>query len=119
MSRNMKSRITNIIVASALFSQRDGGGQTQGTAFTYQGRLDDTGQCANGNYGFQFALYGAPTGGSALYANLTDTSDVLVSNGLYSLLTLDFGAGVFSGNIYYLQTSVRTNTQPARHPTSC
>lgn len=33
-----------------------------GTAFSYQGRLDDGGSPANGMYDFQFRLYESPTG---------------------------------------------------------
>jgi len=43
----------------------------QGTAFTYQGRLNDSGQCANGKFDMQFELYGAASGGSPIGANLT------------------------------------------------
>ena len=106
----MKSRNISFAVALALFSSALWAA-AQGTAFTYQGRLDDTGQCADGYYGFQFGLYGVQTGGTALYANTTDTSDVLVTNGLFTV-TLDFGSGVFNGTTYWLQTSVRTNTLP-------
>ncbi|HMD55678.1 MAG TPA: hypothetical protein VKJ65_14120, partial [Phycisphaerae bacterium] len=38
--------------------------QAQGTAFTYQGRLNGGGSPANGLYDFQFALSNAPSGGS-------------------------------------------------------
>src|ERR1039458_10770703 len=103
----MKSRNISFAVALALFSSAMGAA-AQGTAFTYQGRLDDTGQCADGYYGFQFGLYGVQTGGTALYANTTDTSDVLVTNGLFTV-TLDFGSGVFNGTTYWLDISVRTN----------
>jgi len=83
-----------------------------GTAFTYQGRLDDTGQCADGYYAFQFSLWDqqAP-GGTKLFDNTTDTSEVLVTNGLFTV-TLDFGPAAFTGNTYYLDTMVHTNTFP-------
>src|SRR5512139_1162631 len=38
----------------------------QGTAFTYQGRLAEGGQSANGSYDLRFALYDAATSGSAV-----------------------------------------------------
>ncbi|SPE62405.1 conserved exported hypothetical protein [Verrucomicrobia bacterium] len=87
----------------------------QGTAFTYQGRLDDTGICADGFYNFQFSLYGQGMGGIPLYNNTTTTTDVLVSNGLFAV-TLDFGPDVFNGTAYWLDTRVATNTQPTPPP---
>ena len=53
----------------------------QGTAFTYQGRLNDGASPANGAYDLTFTLFNAPTGG----ANLGTTNvfdDLVVSNGL-------------------------------------
>ena len=63
------------------------------TAFTYQGRLADGGQPANGSYDFQFGLYPAGNGGIALGA--VTQSPIVVSNGLFTT-TLDFGA-TFNG----------------------
>ena len=40
----------------------------QGTAFTYQGRLNDGGPPAKGTYDFAFTLFGACSGGNALAA---------------------------------------------------
>jgi hypothetical protein len=37
--------------------------QAQGTAFTYQGRLNDGANPANGSYDLAFALYDAASGG--------------------------------------------------------
>ena len=45
--------------------------QPLGTAFTYQGRLTDAGNPANGSYDFRFTLYDAPTGGAAVGAPVT------------------------------------------------
>ena len=38
----------------------DLGARAQGTAFTYQGRLQDTGEPANGTYDLRFTLFDAP-----------------------------------------------------------
>ena len=40
--------------------------EAQGTAFYYQGRLNDAGSAANGDYDFQFSLYDAPTNGDLI-----------------------------------------------------
>ena len=79
----------------------------QGTAFTYQGQLQDNGSPANGTYDLRFSLYTVSSGGSQAYGFLTN-SDTAVSNGFFTA-TLDFGAGVFQGTTYWLQIGVRTN----------
>lgn len=79
-----------------------GTGQT--TAFTYQGNLQFTGQPANGNYDFQFALYDAATAGAQLGPTQT-LSSVAVSNGAFTV-TLDFGSQ-FPGANRFLEIRVR------------
>jgi trimeric autotransporter adhesin len=78
------------------------------TAFTYQGRLNDGANPANGSYDFRFALYTADTGGSQSGPALTN-SPVAINNGLFTA-TLDFGAGVFDGTAFWLEIGVRTNS---------
>ena len=77
----------------------------QGTAFTYQGRLLDNGQPANGSYDLTFTAFNASTGGPANGA-LTNTG-VAVSGGLFTTV-LDFG-GVPDGHPFWFQLGVRTN----------
>ena len=77
----------------------------QGTAFTWQGRLSDAGQPANGLYDLSFVLYDAGSGGTALGTNTIPAA--AVTNGLFTT-TLDFGA-VFGGNSRWLEIAVRTN----------
>jgi hypothetical protein len=78
----------------------------QGTAFTYQGRLNDGGAPANGtNYGMVFYIYDAPTGGNVL-GNLGIVS-VTISNGLFTT-PLDFG-NVFNGAPRWLEITVQKN----------
>src|SRR5437763_1478255 len=77
----------------------------QGTAFTYQGRLNDGASPANGAYDLTFTLFNAPTGG----ANLGTTNvfdDLVVSNGLFTV-TLEYGAQ-FDGNARWLEIGVRS-----------
>jgi hypothetical protein len=78
----------------------------QGTAFTYQGRLYDGGNPANGDYDLQFALYDASTNGNQVGSAMTNAATA-VTNGLFTV-TLDFG-GVFNGSNYWLQIAARTN----------
>src|SRR5947209_3746818 len=72
----------------------------QGTAFTYQGRLTDGGNPANGAYDLTFTLFNASSGGATLGASNV-FNDLLISNGLFTV-TLEFGAQ-FDGNARWLQ----------------
>jgi hypothetical protein len=76
-----------------------------GTGFTYQGRLMNGGNPANGTYDFQFSLYNALSSGVQVGSTLTMTG-VTVTNGLFTV-QLDFGK-VFDGTALYLQVAVRS-----------
>src|SRR4051794_17875225 len=78
----------------------------QGTAFTYQGRLNDGAYPANGTYDLRFAIYDALANGNAI-ANPVTNAAVPVAGGLFNT-TLDFGS-VFTGTNYWLEIAVRTN----------
>lgn len=79
----------------------------QGTAFTYQGQLNDSGAMASGNCDLRFTVFDVDSGGIQLLDPLTNSA-VGVSNGLFTV-TLDFGAGVFDGTARWLEIGVRTN----------
>lgn len=91
------------VVLFALIQTAD----AQITAMTYQGRLDDLGVPANGSYDMTFAVFDAAAAGSQTGATLTN-SPVALSNGLFTV-TLDFGAGVFTGASRWLEIGVVTN----------
>ena len=78
-----------------------------GTAFTYQGQLNDGGQPAGGIYDLRFVIYDAASDGSIVAGPITN-SPVGVTNGLFTT-ELDFGAGVFTGDARWLEITVRTN----------
>jgi trimeric autotransporter adhesin len=78
----------------------------QGTAFTYQGRLNISASPANGSYDLKFSLFSGDSGGSALAGPMIATA-TSVSNGLFTV-TLDFG-GQFPGADRWLEIAVRTN----------
>ena len=69
--------------------------RAQGTAFTYQGRLNDGPAPANGLYDFNFSVFAVTNGGTAFAGPLTHSA-VAVSNGLFTTL-LDFGGDLFDG----------------------
>jgi hypothetical protein len=79
----------------------------QGTAFTYQGRLNDHTAPAAGTYDLQFTVYDDPTAGNSVGSPLTNSATA-VSNGLFTV-QLDFGPGIFDGSPRWLEIGVRTN----------
>jgi len=81
-----------------------------GTAFTYQGRLLDANDPADGEYDFQFKLFDAPNGG-VQQGSTVDVNDLDVIDG-YFTVELDFGASVFDGNDRWLQIGVRQVANP-------
>lgn len=78
----------------------------QSTAFTYQGRLNDGSNPANGSYDLRFAVFDKSTNGNQQGPILTNGA-TSVSNGLFNVV-LDFG-NQFSGPDRWLEIAVRTN----------
>src|ERR1700687_892303 len=72
-----------------------GAARAQNSAFTYQGRLTDSDNPANGNYDLQFALFDSLAAGTQIGSTLS-LSNVAVSGGVFSL-SLDFGVNAFPG----------------------
>jgi hypothetical protein len=81
----------------------------QGSAFTYQGRLNDGATPANGTYVFRFTAVDGPINGNSVGTPVV-TPAVDVSNGLFTV-TLDFGPGIFNGANRWLNIEVHTNQQ--------
>jgi len=79
----------------------------QGSAFTYQGRLNLNGAPANGSYDLSFTVFPSGGVGSAVAGPLTNNATT-VSNGLFTV-TLDFGVGIFNGQNRWLEIAARTN----------
>ena len=83
----------------------------QGTAFTYQGRLNVGGNPTTGIYDLQFTLFDSLTGGGlggGIVGGPLTNSAIGVTNGLFCV-TLDFGSGVFTGPNRWLEIAARTN----------
>src|SRR3954469_19775109 len=101
----MKTSIVWIVLFSvlAIFSNAF----AQGTAFTYQGRLNSGANTAAGNYDLRFAIYDNTIGGSQQGPILTNAATA-VTNGLF-IVTRDFGSGIFPGGSRWLEIAVRTN----------
>src|SRR3989442_10252607 len=71
--------------------------QAQTTAFTYQGRLSDGANPANGTYQMQFALYDVNNVQQPQPTPITITlNNVAVTNGVFTV-SLDFGSAFTLG----------------------
>jgi hypothetical protein len=82
--------------------------RAQGTAFSYQGNLQDGGHAASGSYDLTFTVFDALTGGSVVAGPATNSA-VGISNGLFAV-TLDFGSSAFRlGAARWLEIGARTN----------
>lgn len=75
-----------------------------GNAITYQGRLTENGQPANGQYDLRFVVYDAEVSGSG--TSPVEVGDVNVVNGLFTV-PLTFPEGTFSGNAAWMEIAVR------------
>jgi trimeric autotransporter adhesin len=102
----MKILFKFIAVCSLLFAICETG-FAQGTAFTYQGRLNGNGSPASGTYDFRFRLATDPLANNYVGSPYL-TNGVAVNNGLF-MATMDFGPGIFAGSSYWLEVDVRTN----------
>lgn len=102
----MKSLIQHTLVALVL-SAGIHQPLAQGTAFTYQGRLNAGSSPTTGTYDLRFTLYDANGGGTVIAGPVTNAATA-VTNGLFTA-TLDFGAGAFTNQARWLEIAVRTN----------
>jgi hypothetical protein len=84
----------------------NGAAFTQTTAFTYQGKLTDSG-VVQGTYQMQFKLFDAVSNGNQTGATITNSS-VAVSSGVFTV-QLDFGAAAFNGTDRFLEIAVKRN----------
>lgn len=76
-----------------------------GTAFTYQGRLTQSGGPVNGTCDLEFRLFDDAAAGAQIGSTQTKTN-VTVTNGVFTV-ALDFGATAFNGDARWLAISVR------------
>jgi hypothetical protein len=95
------------LATSATLSFFTNAARAQGTAFTYQGRLNVNGAEASGTYDFRYRLALDPFGNNYFGSSVLAGGQIL-SNGLFAA-ALDFGPGAFNGGSYWLEVDVRTN----------
>jgi hypothetical protein len=100
----MKTQFARVLAALTLCAGLQQAA-AQGTAFTYQGQLDNGTNPVTGLYDIRFHLYSAVTGGTLLGGPTTNTA-VPVTNGLFTVM-VDFGPNVFIGSSNWLNIGVR------------
>ena len=102
----MKTSLTSLVfgLLLCLFANES---LAQGSAFTYQGRLNNSSTPATGSYDFRFRL-ASDSLGNTYVGSAVLTNGVMVTNGLFTV-TLDFGTAAFNGASLWLQVDVRTN----------
>ncbi len=105
--RALKLFLAPALLALSTFSSQFSSCLAQGTAFTYQGRLNNNNSPAAGSYNLTFTLFNNSSGGVAIAAPVTNNA-VNVTNGLFTV-PIDFGSGVFTGTTNWLQIGVATN----------
>ncbi len=83
-----------------------GSARAQVTSFSYQGKLDEAGVPANGQYDFLFKLYQVPSGGSQVGSDFV-RDNVQVTNGIFTTF-MSFGTTPFlTSPLYYVEVAVR------------
>ncbi len=81
---------------------------TVGTAFTYQGRLNNGSNPADGIYDFVFLLFDVESGSSELAIHNVPDQDV---NDGYFSVQLDFGSSAFTGQERWLEIRVKADSE--------
>lgn len=88
--------------------------QPVGTTFTYQGRLMQEGEPANGEVDLAFRLYGSQAGSDQIGPELTAVGTE-VQDGHFTI-DLDFGTSVFTGEDRWLEIEVNDTVLSPRQP---
>lgn len=107
-------RAISIGLAAAVAPAAAAPASAVGTAFTYQGSLEDSGVPAGGSCDFQFTVFPASASGSPLGSSTTLA--VPVSVGVFSV-EIDVGATAFDGSDRWLQIAVRCPTGAGSYTT--
>jgi hypothetical protein len=83
------------------------------TSFTYQGRLTDNSNPANGSYDLAFKVYDAAGSGNQIGSTVI-RDNVTVADGLFTV-ELDFGQSAFDGDARWLEVGVRSAGSSSSH----
>ncbi len=83
-----------------------------GSVIGYQGQLLLSGEPVNGACNFQFSLWNAQSGPSQI-GSTQSRSSITVTNGMFMIDDLDFGASAFNGDPRWLQIAVQCPGDPS------
>ncbi len=100
-----KAEQSNLVLQAQQFQPRSEPLVPVDSSFTYQGRLKDGPNPANGQYDFEFKLFDALIFGTQIGQTITRANQT-VSEGLVTV-SLDFGLTAFQGQARYLLVAVR------------
>lgn len=102
----MKSKKNFMVLVLGMIIWQTGvvGSAPMGTAWTYQGRLMDANDPADGLYDFMFGLFDGPEGFGELGVQVIHDLDVIDG---YFTVELDFGSDVFDGSERWLHIEIR------------
>jgi hypothetical protein len=100
MTRLLFSLIISTVLSTAVLA-----GSPVASQFTYQGKLEEGAQRAQGLYDFTFTLHDALEGGLEVAPPIL-LQDVPVENGIFNV-QLDFGTSAFTGDALFLSIGVR------------
>ena len=104
----MRDRLRKFGLTATLLTCLAGSASAQGTAFTYQGSLDDAGAPASGLHDFRFKLFDAASGGTQVGTVLC-SDNVSVVEGVFTA-QLDFGQQFATTAQRFMEVEVRTDT---------
>jgi photosystem II stability/assembly factor-like uncharacterized protein len=99
--------IALVLLSLSILNTQRSTAHAQGTAFTYQGQLQNNGSPASGTYNLTFALFNTNATGIPISGPVTNNA-VIVSNGLFTV-QIDFGSTAFIGQSNWLEIAVETN----------
>ncbi|MBL8874783.1 MAG: hypothetical protein JNM86_03190 [Phycisphaerae bacterium] len=109
-----KLLVTAAMCAAPVFFTNALAASPQGTSFTYQGRLTDSGAPANGSFDIELRLFDASVAGVQVGSTIT-LNDQSVANGVFTA-SLDFGAQ-FNGSARWLELRVRPGASVGAYTT--
>ncbi len=104
----IRSYLRSIVLAFAAIAAGTGTALAQSTAFTYQGKLNNNAQPAEGTHDFRFKLFDAATGGTQI--GTTQCVDNLSVTGGVFTATIDFGQQYITTGQRFLEIEVRKDT---------
>jgi hypothetical protein len=108
MLNNLFKRIAILFLLAGLTA---GTSFAQSSFFTYQGRLTDGGNPADGGYDMQFKLFDV---NGIQQGSTISISSVQVTNGVFKV-DLDFGSATFDGSRRFLEIGVRPESSSDPH----